>query len=426
MKKIFFIVVASLSFIALSEDNQSTIHLEKIVLGSGCFWGAEKGYEALEGVIDAVSGYADGEGVKPSYREITKFSNKYNPKKHAEVVEITYNKNLISLEDLIIHYLESHDPTQLNRQGNDIGTQYRSIVLYSDTSQERKILKLISEYQSLLSNGGYGDIATAVKPLKKFYKAENYHQDYIKKNPNGYCPDHSTGVRFVRGGNKFQPDNNLLKVGKNIVVIEPESFCPYCEKFREDVSNDYAGNIPLNYRKASNLEGLEITTPTWATPTILFLENGSEVFGYQGYLSPKEFYKALGFFKLGDSEAYRVAFNEGTDARFCKEYQIFKDTPDGVFIDKLSGAALFDTQDRFNSRTGWLSFTRPVEGSVYRRADNSYGMRRIEIRSVSSDIHLGHVFPDGPNGLPRYCINATVLEFKSRNDFNKTQLKEKV
>tara|TARA_B100001559_G_scaffold89612_1_gene74890 strand:+ start:707 stop:1987 length:1281 start_codon:yes stop_codon:yes gene_type:complete len=426
MKKIFFIVVASLSFIALSEDNQSTIHLEKIVLGSGCFWGAEKGYEALEGVIDAVSGYADGEGVKPSYREITKFSNKFNPRNHAEVVEVTYNKNLISLEDLIIHYLESHDPTQLNRQGNDIGTQYRSIVLYSDTSQERKILKLISEYQSLLSNDGYGDIATAVKPLKKFYKAENYHQDYIKKNPNGYCPDHSTGVRFVRGGNKFQPDNNLLKVGKNIVVIEPESFCPYCEKFREDVSNDYAGNIPLNYRKASNLEGLEITTPTWATPTILFLENGSEVFGYQGYLSPKEFYKALGFFKLGDSEAYRVAFNEGTDARFCKEYQIFKDTPDGVFIDKLSGAALFDTQDRFNSRTGWLSFTRPVEGSVYRRADNSYGMRRIEIRSVSSDIHLGHVFPDGPNGLPRYCINATVLEFKSRNDFNKTQLKEKV
>ena len=426
MKKIFFIVVASLSFIALSEDNQSTIHLEKIVLGSGCFWGAEKGYEALEGVIDAVSGYADGEGVKPSYREITKFSNKFNPRNHAEVVEVTYNKNLVSLEDLIIYYLESHDPTQLNRQGNDIGTQYRSIVLYSDTSQERKILKLISEYQSLLSNDGYGDITTAVKPLKKFYKAENYHQDYIKKNPNGYCPDHSTGIKFVRGGNQFKPDNNPLKVGKNIVVIEPESFCPYCEKFREDVSNDYAGNIPLNYRKASNLEGLEITTPTWATPTILFLENGSEVFGYQGYLSPKEFYKALGFFKLGDSEAYRVAFNEGTDARFCKEYQIFKDTPDGVFIDKLSGAALFDTQDRFNSRTGWLSFTRPVEGSVYRRADNSYGMRRIEIRSVSSDIHLGHVFPDGPNGLPRYCINATVLEFKSRNDFNKTQLKEKV
>ena len=163
-----------------------------------------------------------------------------------------------------------------------------------------------------------------------------------------------------------------------------------------------------------------------ATPTILFLENGKEVFGYQGYLSPKEFYKALGFFKLGNSEAYRVAFDEGTDARFCKEYEIFKNTPDGVFIDKLSGAALFDTRDRFNSRTGWLSFTKPVKNSVYRKADNSYGMRRIEIRSTTSDIHLGHVFPDGPNGMPRYCINATVLEFKTRGEFNKLKLKEKV
>ena len=74
----------------------------------------------------------------------------------------------------------------------------------------------------------------------------------------------------------------------------------------------------------------------------------------------------------------------------------------------------FDTRDRFVSRSGWLSFTRPVEGSVYEKPDNSYGMQRIEIRSVSSDIHLGHVFDDGPNGLPRYCINATVLEFIPR------------
>ena len=112
----------------------------------------------------------------------------------------------------------------------------------------------------------------------------------------------------------------------------------------------------------------------------------------------------------------RVAFAEGTDARFCKEYEIFKNTPDGVFIDKLSGVPLFDTQDRFNSSTGWLSFTKPIDGSVYTKPDNSYGMRRTEIRSKTSDIHLGHVFPDGPNGMPRYCINATVLEFVKRAD----------
>ena len=426
MKILFSIIIAYLSFFSFAEDAQATFHVEKIVLGSGCFWGAEKGYEALDGVIDAVSGYADGEGVRPTYREITKFSNKFNPKNHAEVVEVTFNKNLISLEELIIHYLESHDPTQLNRQGNDLGTQYRSIVLYSDISQEKRILELISEYQDLLNKNGYGDIETSVKPLAKFFVAENYHQDYIKKNPNGYCPDHSTGVRFARSNSEQNKNNDLLRIGKNIVVIEPEGFCPYCERFRKDVSNEYAGSIPLIYRHGSNLDGLEIKTPTWATPTILFLEQGSEVFGYQGYMSPKDFYKALGFFKLGDTEAYQVAFNEGTDARYCKEYEIFKNTPDGVFIDKLSGAALFDTKYRFNSSTGWLSFTKPVKDSVYRRADNSYGMRRIEIRSVSSDIHLGHVFNDGPNGLPRYCINATVLEFKTRNEFNKIKIKEKV
>ena len=167
---------------------------------------------------------------------------------------------------------------------------------------------------------------------------------------------------------------------------------------------------------ASQLQGLEIKSPTWATPTILFLENGVEAFGYQGYLSPKEFYEALGYFKLGDSEAYKVAFQQGTDARFCKEYEIFKNTPDGIFIDKLSGAPLFDTRDRFISPTGWLSFTAPIPNSTYEIPDNSYGMKRTEVKSLSSDIHLGHVFDDGPNGMPRYCINATVLEFIARND----------
>ena len=408
--------ISLLSEIALSSIPEATVNSEKIILGSGCFWGAEKGYESLPGVIDAVSGYADGDGVRPTYREITKLRNKFNPNNHAEVVEVTYNKNVISTEALLIHYFESHDPTQINRQGNDIGTQYRSIILYSNEQQREAIETINSQYQELLSDAGYGAIATEIKSITKFYKAEKYHQDYIKKNPNGYCPDHSTGVRFNKTEDLVMADNTTIAMGKSIVVIEPEGYCPYCEKFKATVVKNYFGNIPLVFRLATQLEGLIIDSPTWATPTILFLEEGKEVFGHQRYMSPKEFYQALGYFKLGDSEAYRVAFNEGTDARFCKEYEIFKNTPDGVFIDKLSGAALFDTQDRFNSSTGWLSFTKPVDGSVYTKPDNSYGMRRTEIRSTTSDIHLGHVFPDGPNGMPRYCINATVLEFIKRAD----------
>ena len=420
MKFYSILILALLSFSLAAESSQSTSHLEKIVLGSGCFWGAEKGYEALPGVVDAVSGYADGYGIRPSYREITKYINKFNPNNHAEVVEVTYNKNIITTEELLQHYFESHDPTLVNQQGNDIGTQYRSIVLYTNKQQQRVVESLISEYQQLLSNSGYGQIATIVKSLDEFNRAENYHQDYIAKNPNGYCPDHSTGIKFAEIDVAEQKDNSALLKGKNILVIEPESYCPYCEKFKSLVVENYNGNLPITFRLASQLDDIELQTPTWATPTIIFLEQGKEVFGHQGYMSPQEFYKALGFFKLGDSEAYRVAFEEGTDARFCKEYEIFKNTPDGIFVDKLSGAHLFDTRDRFNSGTGWLSFTKPVDGSVYRRADNSYGMRRIEIRSKTSDIHLGHVFPDGPNGLPRYCINATVLEFKNRKEIDKS------
>lgn len=408
IKFLFFSILVSSLY--AEEDIKATNHLDSIVLGSGCFWGAEKGYESLLGVEEAISGYSDGRGVRPVYREIIKFKNKFNPNNHAEVVKVIFNKNLISTEQIIKKYFESHDPTQLNRQGNDIGTQYRSIILVRNDEQKQIAENLLSEFQSLLSLEGYGEIKTEIKTLKKFYEAEEYHQDYLVKNPNGYCPDLSTGVVFEDKNNQLEINNNDLYAGKHILVIESE-FCPYCKKLREDVLDSYKGSIPLSYRKANQLEGLKISTPLWATPTIIFLENGKEILSNQGYLTKIEFYRALGFFKLGNSEAFNVAFNEGTDSRYCKEYELFKNTPEGQFIDKLSGEPLFDTKDRFNSKTGWLSFTRPIKGSVYELPDYSYGMIRTEVRSKSSDIHLGHVFDDGPNGLPRYCINATVLEF---------------
>ena len=394
-----------------------TSHVETIYLGSGCFWGAEKGYELMDGVINAESGYANGYGIKPNYRSIIQFKNKYNEKNFAEVVKVTFNSNAISLENILKHFFETHDPTQHNRQGNDIGTQYRSTILFQNESQKELAERIIAEYQALLIEGGYGKIRTKLEPLDNFYLAEEYHQDYLKKNPNGYCPDLSTGIVFNDEGKIFE-DNEYLLTGKQILVLDSQNYCPYCEKFKDDVTNSYKGSIPLSYRTSDQLHGLEIKSPTWATPSLIFLENGKEIFSYQGYINQKDFYQLLGKFKLGNSEAYNVAFNKGTDARFCKEYQIFKNTPDGIFIDKLSGEPLFDTRNRFVSRSGWLSFTKPVDGSVYELPDNSYGMKRTEIRSVSSDIHLGHVFDDGPNGMPRYCINATVLEFKPRNEIS--------
>ena len=413
MKANKFLIYFLIIFVSNIFANQ-TSHLQTIYLGSGCFWGAEKGYEALEGVIDAESGYANGYGIKPNYRSIIQFKNKYNANNFAEVVKVTFNSNAISLEQILKHFFETHNPTQLNRQGNDVGTQYRSTILFSNELQKDLALNIMNEYQDLLNESGYGKIRTKLEPLNNFYLAEDYHQDYLKKNPNGYCPDLSTGIVFDEK-EKDLLDNSNLVLGKHILILDSQGYCPYCEKLKEDVTNNYKGSIPLTYRTSDQLHGLKIQSPTWATPSIIFLNNGREVFAYQGYIESKDFYQLLGKFKLGNSEAYEVAFNKGTDSRFCKEYQIFKNTPDGIFIDKLSGEPLFDTKDRFVSRSGWLSFTKPVDGSVYELPDNSFGMKRTEIRSVSSDIHLGHVFNDGPNGLPRYCINATVLEFKARS-----------
>ena len=412
---IFSILQSSLSFSSNIEN--STNHIKTIVFGAGCFWSVEKKFQETYGVINVESGYADGKNIKPVYKEIIKRENRFNPDNYAEVVKVTYNSNKTNLENLLKTFFEMHDPTQENRQGNDIGVQYRSVVLTSSKEETLLSKKVKNKYQSLLREKGFGHIKTNIKELTNFYLAENYHQDYLKKNPNGYCPDLSTGIVFNDEENTFE-DNEYLLTGKQILVLDSQNYCPYCEKFKDDVTNSYKGSIPLSYRTSDQLHGLEIKSPTWATPSLIFLENGKEILSYQGYINQKDFYQLLGKFKLGNSEAYNVAFNKGTDARFCKEYQIFKNTPDGIFIDKLSGEPLFDTRNRFVSRSGWLSFTKPVDGSVYELPDNSYGMKRTEIRSVSSDIHLGHVFDDGPNGMPRYCINATVLEFKPRNEIS--------
>ncbi|MDP4534791.1 peptide-methionine (S)-S-oxide reductase MsrA [Alkalimonas collagenimarina] len=403
---------------ATSNNNelQATVQLDTIVLGSGCFWGPEKMYEALPGVTDAVSGYADGRGFEPTYRAITHPRNRNNPDNYAEVVEVTFDPAVISLTTLLHHYFESHDPTQLNRQGNDRGTQYRSTILTNSEQQFDTAMAVLNAYQPLLSEAGYGAIVTKVKPLDTFYRAEEYHQDYLAKNPNGYCPDHSTGVRFERDEEVqlATVDNSALLQGNHIVVIDSASYCPYCDQLKADVLNDYNGETPLHLRYASQLTGLELTTPTWGTPTVIFLQDGKEVYGHQGYMNAEQFYWILGQVQLGQSDAFEVAFDQGTDPRFCQQYEVFKNTPDGVFVDILSGAPLFDTRDRFDSGTGWLSFTKAVDGSVVEKPDNRYGMRRTEIRAKVSGIHLGHVFPDAPGGRDRYCINATVLNFVPR------------
>jgi len=387
----------------------------EIVFAAGCFWGVEKFYDNYEGVLKAESGYVGGNYPNPSYdkvlkkRRLKEGSAEVN---YTEGVRVTFDNEKVAPKELIKSFWELHDPTQKNRQGNDVGNNYRSAIYYTTPRQKRVAFETKEEYAKLLKEAGYSDIVTEIKPLKAFYTAESYHQDYLTKNPFGYCPNHATGVKFSAEDKK---KNEVTPLGgKEILVIKSPNFCPYCEKFEEEVVAAYKGSIPLRVVLAQDLKGFEIKTELFATPSILFVENGKERASHVGYMSPKEFYKALGLFKLGkNSQAYRVAFHDGTDAPGCKTYKIFENTPDGVFVDKLSGEILFDTRDRFHSGTGWLSFYKAKDGSVLEKEDNSFGMKRTALVAKESGIHLGHVFPRA-DGRRRFCIDATVLEFIPR------------
>jgi len=391
---------------------------QTIVFAAGCFWGVEKHFEHLDGVKSATSGYAGGSYDNPTYDTVLQYRHKNKEViNHAESVEVIYDDSKISTEELIKSFWELHDPTQGDRQGNDKGNNYRSALYYTNETQ-KKIAEATKEaYQKLLTKAGYGKITTEIKPLKKFYSAEAYHQNYLEKNPFGYCPNHTTGVKF--GNEKIMLDTISPLGGKEIVVIDAEH-CRFCEKFKKNVTDHYQGTIPLRTVHQDALKGFTLKTKIEGTPTIIFIEDGKEVEAYTGYMDEKTFYKAVGAFKLGEnSEGYDVAFKQKTDGRFCKKYEEFKHTGDGVFRDKISGDILFDTRERFNSGSGWLSFFKAVDGATVQREDNAFGMKRVEIIAKKSGAHLGHVFNDGPGGKQRFCINATVLEFVPREKIKK-------
>ena len=149
------------------------------ILGGGCFWCVEAVFERVDGVIDVVSGYAGGHTKNPTYKDVTSGNTG-----HAEVCKITFDTKLISYDQILDVFWKSHDPTTLNRQGNDYGTQYRSAIYYENDSQKKSVQKSISKAKKVFDD----PITTEVKKLDKFYKAEVYHQDYFENNPNApYC-----------------------------------------------------------------------------------------------------------------------------------------------------------------------------------------------------------------------------------------------
>jgi len=161
------------------------------IFGLGCFWGAEKDFWETPGVVSTAVGYAGGYTPNANYREVGSGQTG-----HAEAVLVAYDPAKVSYEQLLKIFWEAHDPTQANRQGNDHGTQYRSIILTADAEQQAAAEASRDAYQQRLTAAGFGPIMTEIAPAGPFYYAEDYHQQYLAKNPFGYCPNHATGVKL--------------------------------------------------------------------------------------------------------------------------------------------------------------------------------------------------------------------------------------
>ncbi|MDJ0897506.1 MAG: peptide-methionine (S)-S-oxide reductase MsrA [Xenococcus sp. MO_188.B8] len=167
------------------------VGMEMAIFGLGCFWGAERKFWQQEGVYTTAVGYAAGSTPNPTYREVCTGMTGHN-----EVVLVVYDPEKISYQDLLKVFWESHNPTQGMRQGNDTGTQYRSgIYTYSETQKQQAIASKAA-YQTELSNAGYPEISTEILDAPEFYYAEDYHQQYLGKNPNGYCGLGGVGVCY--------------------------------------------------------------------------------------------------------------------------------------------------------------------------------------------------------------------------------------
>lgn len=170
--------------------------VESIVFAMGCFWGVERIFWQLPGVYLTSVGYAGGETPNATYKEVC--TGKTG---HTEVVKVDYDPAQISLDALLKAFWEGHDPTQGMRQGNDVGTQYRSAIYTTDDAQMTAVLASRDAYQIGLSAAGYGPITTEIAPAGPFYYAEDYHQQYLAKNPDGYCGIGGTGVSCPIGLN---------------------------------------------------------------------------------------------------------------------------------------------------------------------------------------------------------------------------------
>jgi peptide methionine sulfoxide reductase msrA/msrB len=403
---------------AMAAEKNLPTNVETIVVGMGCFWGAEKRMAALNGVLETEVGYAGGNFADATYKKVLAAEHVPGVRNHAEVVKVVFDPAQTTLEHILAGFWENHDPTQGDRQGNDIGTNYRSAIYYNTDAQRSVAEASKTKFQEALTTAGHGAITTEIAPLAAFWSAEEYHQDYLVKNPRGYCGLGGTNVRYpgLAGGTTpttldLAPLNaEDLNTQQQLIVFEAED-CPYCVQFKNEVLSNWKSPIAIVRTRQNTPPGdWSLSQNLWATPTIVLFEQGKEVDRYTGYDGDsKRFWGWLGYHLLSDEER-KIAFEQGTERPFTGS--LLDNKKPGNYVDPITGVPLFRSDTKFNSGTGWPSFFEPYEGALTTHEDSSHGMTRVEVRSASSGIHLGHVFNDGPPPTgQRYCINSRVLRF---------------
>ena len=327
-----------------SDMTKQNKNLQTATFAGGCFWCAESDLEKVKGVTEVISGYTGGHKENPGYKEVSAGTTG-----HVEAIQVIYNPAEVTYKELLQVLWRHIDPTDSGGQFVDRGAQYRSAIFYHDEDQKKQAEESKAE---LAKSGRFNKpVVTEIIPFTKFYRAEDYHQDYYKKNPIRY--------KFYR-----------LNSGR--------------DQFLKKAWADSGENNPGSQESGK-----------YAKP-------GAD--SLRQKLTPLQ---------------YKVTQEEGTEPPFHNEY--WDNKRHGIYVDIVSGEPLFSSLDKYDSGTGWPSFTSPLAPeNIVEKIDKGLFTTRTEVRSKNGDSHLGHLFPDGPKpaGL-RYCLNSASLRFIPKEDLEK-------